>query len=88
MSPAKICSTCRTVRPATGLLVFTTMAMPSWATMVGFMFTPLAWAADISVADARRELMPICAVPSVMAVMPVVEPSAAISNETPGWAVL
>src|SRR5271166_1133218 len=56
--------------------------------MVGFMVTPLALAADISVALARREDMPICAVPSMMAAMPVVEPSAAISNETPGFFAL
>ena len=42
-------------------------------------------AADISVGLARRLDMPIWAVPSVMAAMPVVEPSAAISNATRGF---
>ena len=56
--------------------------------MMGFIETPLAAAPESSVALARREDMPIWAVPSVMAAMPVVEPSAAISKETPGWAAL
>src|SRR5689334_11219974 len=56
--------------------------------MVGFMETPLAWAADISVGLARRLDMPIWAVPSVMAAMPVVEPSAAISKAMPGFLAL
>jgi len=56
--------------------------------MVGFMLMPLAWAADISVGLARRLDMPIWAVLSVMAAMPVVEPSAAISNVVPGLLAL
>ena len=52
------------------------------------MFTPLAQAAEISVGLARRLDMPICAVPSMIAAMPVVEPSAAISKLVPGFCAL
>ena len=56
--------------------------------MVGFKVMPLATPADISVGLARRLDMPICAVLSMMAAMPVVEPSAAISNDTPALRAL
>src|SRR4051812_46787557 len=88
MSPAKICSTWRFVRLVTGLLAFTMTPMPSGARIVGFIFTPFACAAETSVVLARRDAMPIWAVLSMMAVIPVVEPSAAISKETPGWFAL
>ena len=52
------------------------------------MLTPLALAAEISVGLARRLDMPICAVPSMIAARPVVEPSAAISKSVPGLLAL
>src|SRR6266550_398329 len=52
--------------------------------MVGFILRPLAVAAPTSEDFARRLDMPISAVPSMMAAMPVVEPSAAMSNVVPG----
>ena len=58
--------------------------MPSYATMVGFMFTPFDEADATSAGLARRLDMPICAVPSMIAEMPVVEPSAAMSKVVPG----
>ena len=56
--------------------------------MVGLSVRPLALAAETSVSNARRLAMPISAVPSMMAAMPVVEPSAAMLKLTPGWAAL
>ncbi len=48
------------------------------------MFLPLAAAAPTSDDFARRLDMPISAVPSMIAAIPVVEPSAAMSNVVPG----
>src|SRR5262245_37849419 len=62
--------------------------MPSCATMMGFNVTPFAVAADISVGFARRELIATWAVPSMIAAMPVVDPSAAISNDILGYFAL
>src|ERR1700682_6265619 len=56
--------------------------------MVGCMCTPLAAAAPISAGLARRLDMPISAVPSMIAAMPVVEPSAAMSKVVPGCCAL
>ena len=56
--------------------------------MVGFMFTPFPEAAETSAGLARRLDMPICAVPSIMAEMPVVEPSAAMSKVVPAFCAL
>lgn len=44
----------------------------------------MAFAVETSVALAGRLDMPICAVPSMIAAMPVVEPSAAISKVVSG----
>src|ERR1700731_3492577 len=52
------------------------------------MFTPLPEAAPTSAGFARRLDMPICAVPSMIAAMPVVEPSAAMSKVVPGCCAL
>ena len=56
--------------------------------MVGLSERPLAVAADISAGNARRLAMPMSAVPSMIAAMPVVEPSAAMLKLTPGWPCL
>src|SRR5256885_8718853 len=52
------------------------------------MFFPFALAAPTSEDFARRLDMPIPAVPSMIAAMPVVEPSAAMSNVVPGCSAL
>src|SRR5437762_6069782 len=49
---------------------------------------PLAEAAPISDDLARRLDIPICAVPSMIAAIPVVEPSAAMSKVVPGCCAL
>src|SRR5437763_10406336 len=82
-SPVKICSTCFFVRPLIGFPEFTITAIPSKATIVGFMCFPLAAAAPASEVLARRLDMPICAVPSMMAAIPLVEPSAAMCKVVP-----
>src|SRR6185369_1485905 len=87
-SPAKICSTCFLVSDFTGLPALTITAMPSYATIVGFILMPLAEAAPISDDLARRLDIPICAVPSMIAAIPVVEPSAAMSKVVPGCCAL
>ena len=87
-SPVKICSTCFLVRFFSGLFSFTITASPSYATMTGVSFVPLAWAADSSVGFAWRLDMPMSAVPSMIAVNPVVEPSAAISKLVSGFFAL
>src|SRR6267378_2770067 len=87
-SPVKICSTCFFVRPLIGFPEFTITAIPSKATIVGFMFFPLDAAAPTSEVLARRLDMPICAVPSMMAAIPVVDPSAAMSKVVPGCSAL
>src|SRR4029077_7048218 len=84
----KICSTCFLVSDFTGLPALTITAMPSYATIVGFMLMPLAEAAPISDDLARRLDIPICAVPSMIAAIPVVEPSAAMSKVVPGCCAL
>ncbi len=87
-SPVKICSTCFLVRFLIGFAAFTMTATPSYATMVSFKVTPFAVAAAISSGFAGRLAMPICAVESISAAKPVVEPSAAISNVASGFWVL
>src|SRR4029453_11325148 len=56
--------------------------------MVGFMCLPLAAAAPTSEVLARRLDIPISAVPSMMAAIPVVDPSAAMSKVVPGCCAL
>src|SRR4029077_13053878 len=84
----KICSTCFLVSDFTGLPALTITAMPSYATIVGFILMPLAEAAPISDDLARRLDIPSCAVPSMIAAIPVVEPSAAMSKVVPGCCAL
>src|SRR5438105_14447666 len=79
-SPAKICSTCFFVRLLIGFAEFTMTAITSYATLVGFMWTPLAAAEPTCDELARRLDMPIGAVPSMIASMVVVETSAAMSK--------
>src|SRR5258707_9731986 len=52
------------------------------------MLMPLACAAPTSDDLARRLDIPICAVPSMIAAIPVVEPSAAMSKVVPGCCAL
>src|SRR5215216_1604705 len=56
--------------------------------IVGFICLPLAVAAPTSELLARRLDIPISAVPSMMAAMPVVDPSAAMSKVVPGCCAL
>src|SRR5215211_7655316 len=56
--------------------------------MVGFMCLPLDEAAPTSEDFARRLDMPMSAVPSIMAAIPVVDPSAAMSKVVPGCCAL
>ena len=87
-SPVKICSTCFFVRPLIGFAEFTITAIPSKATIVGFMCLPFAAAVPTSDVLARRLDMPISAVPSMIAAIPVVDPSAAMSKVVPGCCAL
>src|SRR6476646_519048 len=87
-SPVKICSTCFFVRPLIGFAEFTITPIPSKAMIVGFICFPLAAAAPTSEVLARRLDMPISAVPSMIAAIPVVDPSAAMSKVVPGCCAL
>src|SRR5215471_10433133 len=77
-SPVKICSTCFFVSDFTGFALLTITAIPSQATVVSLNVTPLALAAATSSGFVGRLAIPICAVPSMIAEIPVVDPSAAM----------
>ena len=85
ISPVKIRSTSLSDNFDSGLDSFTITATASLAITVLTRRTPFAPAVAFSLPLSSRLDIPIWAVPSIMAAIPVEDPSAAISNFEPGF---